>query len=138
MQHLLRWVASVVALYITVYLAQLINVAHLSPFGPIQMHVRAGIDGFLHVFIVVAVLAIVNAVIRPILELIALPITCLTLGLFTIVINAILFWFVGSLHLGLEVVGFWAALYGSIVMGLFSGILGSIVSTSTQRPKQQQ
>lgn len=72
------------------------------------------------------VLGIVNAIIRPILIILSLPIEILTLGLFTFVINAVLFWFVGHLGLGLSVSGWWPALLGSIILSIVSFILSRI------------
>lgn len=74
------------------------------------------------------VLGIVNAVLRPILFLLTLPLQILTLGLFTFVINGLLFWFVGHLGIGLVVDGFWAAFFGAIVLGIVSFVLSSVFS----------
>jgi putative membrane protein len=74
------------------------------------------------------VLGIVNAVLRPILFLLTLPLQILTLGLFTFVINGLLFWFVGHLGIGLVVDGFWAAFWGAIVLGIVSFVLSSVFS----------
>jgi len=65
-------------------------------------------------------LAVINTVIRPVLVLITLPINILTLGLFTLVINALLFWFVASFVEGFRVAGFWAALGGALLYSLIS------------------
>ena len=73
-------------------------------------------------------LGIANAIIKPILIVITLPIEILTLGLFTFIINAVLFWFVGHLGIGLVVNGFWAALWGSIILWLASWFLSSILT----------
>jgi putative membrane protein len=72
------------------------------------------------------VLGIVNAVLRPILILLSLPIQILTLGLFTFIINAALFYLVASLHIGLVVHGFVAALIGSIVLSIVSWLLSLV------------
>ena len=72
------------------------------------------------------VLGIVNAVLRPILILLSLPIEILTLGLFTFIINAALFYLVASLHIGLVVHGFLAALIGSIVLSIVSWLLSLV------------
>jgi putative membrane protein len=68
------------------------------------------------------VLAVVNAVVRPILLLLTLPFTIVTLGLFIFVINAGLFYGVSTLLPGFHVASFWAAFLGSLVVGLTSGI----------------
>lgn len=69
------------------------------------------------------VLGIVNAVLRPILILISLPLEILTLGLFTLVINAALFWWVGQWGIGLVVHGFVAAFEGALVLSIVSFLL---------------
>lgn len=79
-------------------------------------------------FVAAIILGIANAVIKPILIVLTLPIEILTLGLFTFVINAILFWVVGHLGLGLVVDGWWAALWGSIILWLVSWTLSAILT----------
>ena len=62
----------------------------------------------------------VNALVRPILIVLTLPVTILTLGLFIFVINALLFWFVAEIVHGFAVTGFWAALVGSILYSILT------------------
>lgn len=78
------------------------------------------LDGFLTAFIAAAVIAIVNISLKPILNLITLPINVLSLGLFTLVINAILLMFVAYIVTGFEIDGFIPALFGSIIMSILS------------------
>jgi len=73
------------------------------------------------------VLGLVNAVIRPLLILLTLPATLLTLGLFIFVINGLLFWFVGSYLKGFEVGGFWAGVLGAIVYSIVSWALSAVL-----------
>ena len=73
------------------------------------------------------VLGLVNAVIRPILILLTLPATILTLGLFIFVINGLLFWLVGSFIQGFVVAGFWWGVLGAIVYSIFSWLLAALV-----------
>jgi putative membrane protein len=73
-----------------------------------------------------AILGILNAVVRPILVILTLPITLLTLGLFLFVINAIVFLFAGSLTSGFHVQSFWPALLGSLVVSVVSYVAQSI------------
>ena len=73
------------------------------------------------------VLGLVNAVIRPILILLTLPATILTLGLFIFVINGLLFWLVGSFIQGFVVAGFWWGVLGAIVYSIFSMVLSALV-----------
>ncbi len=73
------------------------------------------------------VLGLVNALIRPLLVLLTLPVTVLTLGLFIFVINGLLFWAVGSLVPGFEVGGFWSGVLGALVFSLISWLLSALV-----------
>lgn len=93
----------------------LIVVAYLVP----GIHV----SGFVGALVAALILGIVNAILRPILVILSLPLEILTLGLFTLVINALLFWLVGALHIGLDVAGFWPAFLGAIVMAIVSWLL---------------
>ena len=65
-------------------------------------------------------LGVVNAVIRPLVVLLTLPLTLLTLGVFVLVINAAMFGLVAAMLDGFTVSGFWSALFGAIVVGLTS------------------
>ena len=78
------------------------------------------LDGFFTAFVAAAVIAIVNISLKPILNLITLPINVLSLGLFTLVINAIIPMFVAYLVTGFEIDGFIPALFGSIIMSILS------------------
>ena len=69
------------------------------------------------------VLGLVNALIRPFIILITLPITLLTLGLFTLVINGLMFWMVANVIEGLAVTGFSAAFWGALVYGLLTWLI---------------
>lgn len=85
-------------------------------------------------FVVSLVLGILNAVIRPILMLLALPLLILTLGLFMLVINALLLYFVGVLlQSHFQVDGFWSAFGGALVISIVSIVLNSITGTGNSR-----
>ena len=78
-------------------------------------------------FAVALVFGVLNAVVRPVLTVLALPLLILTLGLFTLVINALMLmltgWVSGLLDLGFQVAGFWPALWGALVVSLVSVLL---------------
>ena len=80
-----------------------------------------------HAFIAAIVLGLVNTLVKPVLVILTLPITVVTLGLFLLVLNALLFWAVGSLLPGFHVAGFWWALLGALLYSLlcwaFSALL---------------
>ena len=88
------------------------------------------VSGFLTALVAALVLGLVNAVIRPILVLLTLPATILTLGLFIFVINALLFWFVAEIVQGFRVTGFGAALLGSILYSVITLITSWILFSS--------
>jgi len=81
------------------------------------------INGITTTLIVAVVLGLVNAIIKPILVVLTLPVNFLTLGLFTFVINALLIMLTDSLVPGFTVDGFWWALLFSLVLSLVSGVL---------------
>jgi|SRR3989344_7729549 len=91
--------------------------------------VIAGIrlQDFWSALVAVAVIGLVNALIKPILLLLTLPITFLTLGLFTLVINALMLLLASSLTPGFKVDGFGSALIGSILLSLISTLLHALV-----------
>ena len=91
------------------------------------------VSGFVGALIAALILGIVNAVLRPILVVVSLPLELLTLGLFTLVINALLFWLVGALHVGLTVDGFWPAFVGAIVMAIVSWLLSLLTRGFEER-----
>lgn len=70
--------------------------------------------------IATVVIVLINVFIKPVLKLLTLPINILTLGLFTLVINAVLFMFVGYIVPGIEISGFLSALLGSILLSILS------------------
>ena len=78
------------------------------------------VETFFAALIAALVLGLVNAFIRPVLLLLTLPVTILTLGLFIFVINALLFWFVAEVVKGFTVTGFWAAMLGSVLYSVIT------------------
>lgn len=74
-----------------------------------------------------AVLGLINLFIKPVLSLLTLPITLLTLGLFSFVINAMMFGLAAYFLSGFNVDGFWAALIGALVFGVLTWIANSIL-----------
>lgn len=85
-------------------------------------YIIRGVDvaSFYTAVIAAIILGLVNAIIRPVLVLLTLPINILTLGLFTLVINALLVLFVASFVKGFTVIGFWPAFFLSLFLWLVS------------------
>ena len=100
---LARWVVNAAALLLVAYLYPGVAVA-----------------SFFAAMIAALVLGLVNALVRPILVILTLPVTILTLGLFLFVINALLFWLVAEIVEGFWVTGFVAALVGSLLYSLIT------------------
>ncbi len=107
---ILVWILKAVALLAVAYLLPGIAVA-----------------SFGSALIAALVLGLVNMLVKPVLVLLTLPITIVTLGLFLIVINALLFWFVGSVLKGFQVNGFWWAVGGAILYSIISGLLTKLI-----------
>src|SRR4051794_6805793 len=85
------------------------------------------VDSFTTALIAALVLGLINTLIRPLLVLLTLPVTILTLGLFIFVINGLLFWAVGSFMPGFHVGGFWSGVFGAIVYSVISWILSALI-----------
>jgi putative membrane protein len=86
------------------------------------------VDGFKTAVIAAVILGLFNAVLKPILVVLTLPITLLTLGLFALIINAALFFFAASFIEGFAVAGFWYALLGSLLMSIISTVGSSFIN----------
>ena len=84
------------------------------------------VSNFLAAMLACLMIAIINVFIRPLIEFISLPITFLTLGLFSLVINTLLLMLAGAITPGFEVKGFLSALFGSILLSLFAGLVEKI------------
>jgi len=110
MRTLLHWLANALALLALPYIFTTIKV-----------------DSFTTALIVALVLGLVNTLIRPLVVLLTLPVTILTLGLFIFVINGLLFWAVGSFMPGFHVEGFWPGVFGAIVYSLISWLLSALI-----------
>lgn len=88
------------------------------------------VNGWYAALIAALVLGLINAVIRPVFIFLTLPISILTLGLFTLVINGLMFWFASSVVKGFAVSGFMPAFYGALIMTVVGWFVGSILKKS--------
>lgn len=112
MKTLLRWLLSATALLAVTYLYSGVSV-----------------DSFPAAMVAALVIGIFNAVLRPILVVLTLPVTVLTLGLFLFVINALMFWAAAGLLSSFHVRGFEGALLGSLIYS----VLGLVIDSALQR-----
>ena len=85
------------------------------------------LSDFWSALVAIAIIGLVNALIKPVLLILTFPITILTLGLFTFVINALMLLLAGSITPGFKVDGFGAAFFGSILLSIISTLLHSLV-----------
>jgi putative membrane protein len=113
---LLHWLILTLALALTAWLLPGVHVASTG-----ALLVAALVMGF------------VNAILRPVLVLLTLPLTVLTLGLFYLVLNGILFALVSELVSGFHVEGFASAFVGAIVMGVLSWVLSAAMRRRRRR-----
>lgn len=86
----------------------------------------AHVDGFMIAIVVAAVLALLNLLVKPILVILTIPITIITLGLFLLVINTILILLVDALVPGFTIDGFWWAFVFSILLSIINSVFGGI------------
>jgi putative membrane protein len=82
------------------------------------------LDGFFAALVTAAILGLVNGILRPVLFIFTLPITILTLGLFTFVLNALMVLLTAAIVPGFTVTGFWWAVLFSLVLSVFVYFLG--------------
>lgn len=85
--------------------------------------------------VVAIVFGLVNALIRPVVKFLALPLLILTLGLLTFVLNAFMLWLTAALTENLVVTGFWAAFWGALVVTVASFVLSLVLGEKARKKK---
>ena len=120
MRLILIWICNALAL---------LAVAYLLP--------GVRVEGLESALIAALVLGLINTLLRPLLILLTLPATVLTLGLFIFVINGLLFWFAGSVLRGFEVSGFWVGVIGALLYSILSSLFSLLIPKPTTQPQQQ-
>lgn len=113
MRLIVTWLINTIALFALPYLMSSIRI---SSFGT--------------ALIAALVLGLVNTLVRPVLVLLTFPVTMLTLGLFILVINGLMFWMVSRLVEGFQVDSFWAAMGGAILYSVISWALSTLLMRS--------
>ena len=111
MNIIIRFLLSGVAVLLTAYLLE--DGVHVKDYG--------------YALLVAAVISLANVIVRPILVILTIPITIVTLGLFLLVINAIIILLVSHFVPGFQVDGFWWALGFSLILSLFNGMFGALL-----------
>lgn len=110
MKLLVKWLLSAAALLFVAYV-----------YSGVQ------VESFTSALIAALVIGLFNAVLRPILVVLTLPVTIVTLGLFLFVINALMFWAAAEVLEGFRVQGFGAALLGSLIYSAFGVVIDSAI-----------
>lgn len=108
---LIRWIINAVALILASHVIKGIEV-----------------DNLLAAFVAAAVLGVMNAVVRPILILLTLPITLLTLGLFILIVNGFMLYVAGAVVNGFHVNGFWSSVFGALFLSVISWIANAFIN----------
>lgn len=111
MEALLRYLGTVAAVILTVSI-----VPGLSTTG-----------GWLTILLIALAWSVIVTVIKPVLQLLTLPITIITFGLFSFVLNAFLFWLVSVIVPGFTIAGFWPAFLGAFVLSLLSWLIHQVL-----------
>ena len=111
MHTVLRYLGTVAAVYLTVSIVPGITVA----------------GGWTTILIVALVWSVIVMVIKPVLTILTLPITILTLGLFSFILNVLLFWAMTLIVPGFIIAGFWSALLGALALSIFAWFIHKVL-----------
>lgn len=107
---LVRWIVSAIALYLTSSVVRGIEIRGVGP-----------------LLLAAAVIGIINAFVRPVVLLLTLPISVVTLGLFVLVVNAAMLALASTFVPGFEVHGFWSALWGWLLLSFFTFLINVLI-----------
>jgi len=107
MHTVLRYLGTVAAILITVYIVPGVEVT----------------GGWVTILLAALVWSVITMLIKPVLSILTLPITILTFGIFSLILNALLFWAMVLIVPGFVVAGFWSALLGVIVLSILSWLI---------------
>ena len=106
----IRWLVSAAALYVTSLIVRGIE-----------------IQGVVPLLFAAVTIGVLNAVVRPFVLLLTLPLNIVTLGLFTLVVNAMMLWMAAKVVIGFNVHGFWSALGGWLLMSFFTFLINALI-----------
>ena len=101
-----------------------------------QWNLGVHVDNFGAAMLAALVIGLLNAFVRPLLVVLTLPITVLTLGLFLFVLNALIFQMASGLLDGFHVTGFWQALLGSVLYSVASLVIDAALQSMLARPSR--
>lgn len=114
---LIRWLIGALALFLASWIVP---------------GIRIDGNGWIVYAVMAIILGLINALIRPILKLLSFPLIIVTLGLFTLVINALMLWLASSIavnwfKVGFYIDGFWSAFFGALIVSIATMILSAIL-----------
>jgi putative membrane protein len=127
MKFLIRWAITALALFVAAWLVPGITVDG---------------SGWVLYAVMAVILALVNAIVRPVLKFLTCPLIVLTLGLFTLVINALTLWLASSIavrwfDVGFVVTGFWPAFWGALIVSVVSVVLSVFVKDEKEDRRER-
>lgn len=121
MRLLLGWAINAAALFLLPYIVPAVQ-----------------ISSFMTALVVALVIGLLNTFIRPVLFVLTLPITVLTLGLFTLILNGLMFWIASYFIQGFAIRGFWWAVLAALVYSIISWAISSLVLDKEERRDVKQ
>ncbi len=128
MRFIVKWLINALALWFTTFVVAGVTVTSFSP---------GEFDTVLTYLLVALIFGLVNGILGSVIRFVAFPLYILTLGLLALVVNALLLLFVSwistQMGFGLHVDGFWAGLWGAVVLALISWLMGLILRPLTRR-----
>ena len=123
---LIRWAVNAIALWVAIQIV------------PGMSHDGTGVS----LLIIALIFGLVNALVRPLLLLLTCPLVVVTMGLFILVINALMLaltdWLSDMFSLGLVVEDFWATFWGAIVISLVSGFINLLVKDANENERRER
>ena len=127
MKLLIRWAITALAIFVAAWIVPGIQVDG---------------GGWIVYAVMALILALVNAVVRPLLKLLTCPLILLTLGLFVLVINALTFWLASSVavnwfNVGFFVEGFWSAFFGALIVSIVNVVLSTLIKDDDEEKRQR-
>ncbi|MCE9541629.1 phage holin family protein [Candidatus Kaiserbacteria bacterium] len=111
MHTVLKYLGTVAAVVLTVYIVPGVSV----------------MGGWVTILLAALVWSVISMVIKPVLAILTLPVTIITFGLFSFVLNALLFWGMTLIVPGFSVAGFWPALLGALVLSILSWLIHKVL-----------
>ena len=120
---LVTWIANSLAIYAVAYLMGGVGV---------------GVASLRDAFLVGAVLSVINALVKPVLVVLTLPLTLVTLGLFYFVVSAFCLWLTSQIVPGFQLHGFWTTVVAAILISIFSSFIGRVLGNAAGEPRWQR